>query len=264
MAIQSERAETFASLHVRGRPVVLFNIWDAGSAKAVAGAGASALATGSWPIAAAHGFEDAEQLPLDLALANLERIVAAVDLPVSLDFESGYGRNADEVAANVERVVAAGAVGINLEDRIIGGEGLYAPDDHAARVAGAVGAGRNAGIDLFVNARTDLFLKAKPESHDDAMLDEALARAHAYEAAGAGGFFAPGLVDEDLIARLCEASPLPVNVLIFPASPSSSRLAELGVARISYGPGPWRRAMAFLEEAASEALAAPGHTPTKS
>ncbi len=258
MATQSEQAETFAALHVKGRPVVLFNIWDAGSAQAVARTGASALATGSWPVAGAHGSGDGEHLPLDLALANLERIVAAVDLPVSLDFESGYGRTADEVAANVERVVAAGAVGINLEDRVIGEDGLFAPADHAARVAGAVRAGRNAGIDLFVNVRTDLFLKAKSESHDDAMLDDALTRAHAYEAAGAKGFFAPGLVDERLIRRLCEACPLPINVLILPASPAPSGLAELGVARISYGPGPWRRAMALLEEAAAQALAAPG------
>ena len=257
MATQSERAETFASLHVKGHPVVLINIWDAGSAQAVARTGASALATGSWPVAAAHGAGDGEHLPLDLALANLERIVAAVDLPVSLDFESGYGRSADQVAANARRVVAAGAVGINLEDRIIGEDGLFAPADHAARVAGAVQAGLDAGVDLFVNARTDLFLKAGAENHDDAMLDDALARAHAYGAAGAKGFFAPGLVDEKLIGRLCEASPLPVNVLVLPTSPQSSRLAELGVARISYGPGPWRRAMAFLEEAAAEALAAP-------
>ena len=146
MATQSERAETFASLHVKGRPVVLFNIWDAGSAQAVARTGATALATGSWPVAAAHGAGDGEHLSLDLALANLERIVAAVDLPVSLDFESGYGRTADQVAANAGRVVTAGAVGINLEDRIIGEDGLYASPDHAARVAGAVQADLTAVI----------------------------------------------------------------------------------------------------------------------
>ena len=132
------------------------------------------------------------------------------------------------------------------------------PVFQAARVgacrATADGAGQPA---FFVNARCDLFLKSKPEEHDEAMLGEVLERAAAYAGAGADGFFAPGLVDESLIGRLCEKATLPVNVLVFPATPPAPRLAELGVARISHGPGPWRRAMAALEEAARAAHAAP-------
>src|SRR5919197_5135911 len=109
MSVQAAKAEAFRSLHVAGTPLVLFNIWDAGSAKAVAAAGAPALATGSWSVAAANGFADGERLPLDLAIDNLARIVEATDLPVSIDLESGYGETAGEVARSVARVIEAGA-----------------------------------------------------------------------------------------------------------------------------------------------------------
>src|SRR5215831_5988165 len=116
MSAQAAKAETFRSLHVSGHPLVLFNIWDVGSAKAVASSGARALATGSWSVAAAHGFSDGECLPLSLAIDNLARIVRASDLPVTIDLESGYGESAGEVAESVARVLQAGAVGCNLED----------------------------------------------------------------------------------------------------------------------------------------------------
>src|SRR4051812_38664184 len=111
-----QKAEYFRTLHVPGRPLVLFNIWDPGSAKAVAAAGALAIATGSWSVANANGYSDGEQVPLDLAIDNLARIAQAVDLPVTVDIESGYGKNGDEVGRTIERTIQAGAVGCNLED----------------------------------------------------------------------------------------------------------------------------------------------------
>jgi 2-methylisocitrate lyase-like PEP mutase family enzyme len=253
MPSQNEKAKALASFHVKGSPLILFNAWDAGTAAAAAKAGARAVATGSWSVAAAHGFGDGESLPLDLAVASLERIVAAVELPVTIDLESGYGRAPESVAVSVARVIAAGAVGFNLEDQVIGGEGLYAVADQAARVAAAREACRRAGVEAWLNARTDLFLKAPAASHDGKLLDQALERAAAYAKAGASGFFAPGLVDEGLIGRLCESSPLPVNLLIFPNIPPNRRLAELGVARISYGPWPYRTMMKSFEDAARDA-----------
>src|SRR5690349_1537045 len=122
MTTQSERAIAFAKLHVKGDPLVLFNAWDAGTAKAVSEAGAKAIATGSWAVAAANGYTDGEIIPLEEVLANLRRIVRSVDLPISLDFESGYSRSPDELSANTARVIEAGAIGINFEDQIIGGE----------------------------------------------------------------------------------------------------------------------------------------------
>ena len=255
MTDQIEQARTFRALHIKGRPIVLFNIWDPGSAAAVAEAGAAAIATGSWPVAVAHGYADGENIPLDLALENARRIAAAVDVPVTIDLEGGYGPEPERVADAVGRLFATGAVGFNFEDQIVGGTGLYPIAEQALRVAAAREACDGAGVPAFVNARTDLFLKAKPTDHDDALLDQAIDRANAYEQAGATGFFAPGLADERLIGRLCEASGLPVNILMRSGVLPKQRLAELGVARISYGPGPYRLAMAALSEAAKAAFA---------
>ncbi|RJF93535.1 isocitrate lyase/PEP mutase family protein [Sphingomonas cavernae] len=249
---QREKARAFAALHVKGNPLILFNIWDAGSAKAVADAGAKALATGSWSVAAAHGLSDAEALPMTDSIANLKRITASVDLPVTLDFEGGYATEPSDVADNAAWVSAADGVGINFEDQIVGGEGLYSVADQSARIA-AIRA-RTDG-DFFINARTDIFLKANPETHDAAMLDAAIERASAYGDAGASGFFAPGLMDEQLIARLCAATMLPVNIMAFPGVPDAKRLGELGVARVSHGPGPYRQAMKALGDAAKTAFA---------
>ena len=243
---QREQAEHFARLHVKGEPLILVNIWDAGSAKVVAQGGAKALATGSWSVAAAHGFEDGEQLPLELMLANLGRIVASVNLPVSADIEGGYGRDPDEVAETVKRVIEVGAVGINLEDQVIGGEGRYSVAEQCRRLRAARGVADEAGIPLFINARADVYLQTDPEEHSDAHLDEAVERLRAYAEAGANGFFAPGLRDPEVIRALCEQFPLPVNIMLTDDTPTPKELATLGVARVSYGPLPYRRVMGML------------------
>ena len=217
---QSDKYRAFAALHVPGDPVILFNAWDAGSAKAVAEAGAKAIATGSASVAGAQGFSDAEALPLGLALANAARVVAAVDLPVTIDFEGAYAVEPDGVAASMARLAATGAIGCNFEDQVIGGEGLHEIADQAARIAAARTA---VGADFFINARTDIFLKAKPETHDAAMVDAALERARAYADAGASGFFVPLLSDLALLERVCAASPIPVNFMAFPGAPPAER-----------------------------------------
>jgi 2-methylisocitrate lyase-like PEP mutase family enzyme len=254
MSDQVTKAQAFKALHVPGKPIVLFNVWDAGSAKAVAASGAKALATGSWSVAAAHGFEDGEHMPFDLALANLERIVTAADLPVTIDLESGYGADPDGVGATIARALRAGAIGCNLEDSSRETGPLREASEQAARLKGARGAADRLGIPAFLNARTDVFLLAAADRHDGSLVDEALERARAYADAGADGLFVPGLVDEALITRVVEGSPLPVNVMASASAPSAARLAELGVARISHGPGPYRRMMRALEEAARAAL----------
>jgi len=241
------RFDQFAALHVPGAPLVLVNVWDAGSAKAVAAAGAKAIATGSASVAAANGYSDAEALPLDLALGNAARIVGAVDLPVSIDFEGGYAVAPDALASNVALLAATGAIGCNFEDQVIGGSGMHAPEVQAARIAAIRAA---TGPAFFINARTDIFLQATPETHDSAKVDAAIARAHAYAAAGASGFFVPGLADLDLLARVCRESPLPVNFMAFPGAPDAAAVAAAGVARISHGPFPYRAAMQAVEDAA--------------
>jgi 2-methylisocitrate lyase-like PEP mutase family enzyme len=252
MTSQADRARAFHALHVKGDPVILYNAWDAGSAKIIAEVGAKAIATGSYAVAAAQGYPDGEGLPLDLVIANLERIVETVDLPVTLDFEGCYAVNPDGVTENVSRAIVGGAIGINFEDQVVGGEGLHPIEVQVERIAAARNAAEAAGVDLFINARTDIFLKAPLDSHDAAMVDQALEREAAYRAAGASGFFAPLLADEALIGRLCDAAELPVNIMAFKLTPPAARLAELGVARISHGGGSYRAAMMALSDAAKE------------
>jgi len=241
--------ETFAALHVPGDPVILYNIWDAGSAQAVAKAGAKALATGSHPVGDAAGFGDGQQVPLDFVFDNARRIMAAVDLPLTVDFEGAYSADPAAGAANVARLAATGAVGCNFEDQVIGGEGLHPLDLQVRRIAAireAVGAA------FFINARTDLFLKTT--TYDDALVDEAIERGKAFADAGASGFFVPRLADPRQIERVVAAVPLPLNVIAFPGAPPKSEWAAAGVARISHGPFPHRALMAKLEEMAREAI----------
>jgi 2-methylisocitrate lyase-like PEP mutase family enzyme len=244
----TDKTEAFAKLHIPGNPLILYNIWDAGSAVAVAKAGAKAIATGSWGVAGAHGIGDGEKLPLDTALSTLTEIVAVTDLPVSIDMEAGYGSDAGAVGASVRRAAEAGAVGINIEDKDPVTRALFSIADASARIAGAAASG------LFVNARADLFILTPPADHDAAKVDELIERAKAYADAGARGLFAPFLQDAALIERLCKASPLPVNILMRPGCPDHKTLAALGVARISHGHGPWAAAMDWLEQAARETM----------
>jgi 2-methylisocitrate lyase-like PEP mutase family enzyme len=243
--------DRFAALHVARAPLILFNIWDAGSARAVAAAGAQALATGSASVAGANGFGDGEAVPLDLVLDNAARIAAAVDVPVSIDFEGGYAVEPAAVAANVVRLAATGAVGCNFEDQVVGGEGIHPCAFQAERIAAIRAA---VGPAFFINARTDIFLQAKADTHDEAKVDAAIARAHAFAKAGASGFFVPGLANLELLARVCWESPLPVNFMAFPGAPDAKAVADAGVARISHGPFPWRAAIKGLEDAARTAL----------
>ena len=254
MTKQLEHANKFKSLHIKGNPVILFNVWDAGSAKVVQEIGAKAIATGSWSVAAAHGFEDGEKLPLELALANLKRIIATVDLPVTLDFEGGYGSNPSELQESVAKAIEAGAIGINFEDQVVGGTELYSIHDQCERIQAIRKTADRLSVPVFINARTDIFLNADSAHHNESQLDEALRRASAYADSGASGFFVPGLINIAFIETLCERSLLPINIMYQPDAPSSKRLSEVGVARISYGPYPYRQAMKTLKEAGSAAL----------
>ena len=250
---QVELARAFAAMHVRGNPLVLYNVWDTGSARAVRDAGALAIATGSWSVAAANGYDDGELIPLDLVVDIAGRISGSVDVPVTLDFESGYARGGRALAENVRRVIEAGVVGINFEDQQVGQDTMYSIHEQRARIETVRSAAESSGVPLFINARTDLFLRAEPRDHA-AQLGEAVDRASAFAQAGASGFFVPWLRDPDLIGRICDATPLPVNVMYHPELPPRSRLRELGVARISYGPRPYREMVAWLTAAAGAAL----------
>ena len=247
MMDQFNKALTFAALHCKGDPVVLYNIWDAGSARIVAAAGARALATGSWSVAASQGLADGQEMPL-LQLVDIARsIVGVTELPVTIDFEGGFAEEPEDVALNTARIIDVGAIGINFEDQVVGGNGIHPLDEQVARIQAIRQMADQRSMPLFINARTDLFLQEADPLLHAGLLDQAIERAKAFAEAGANGFFAPGLVQPVLIERLCAEVALPVNIMMKSGAPSLAELTALGVSRISYGPFPYRRMLKVLE-----------------
>ncbi len=253
MADQKSKAEQFRALHIPGKPFVLFNVWDPGSAKAVTAAGAKAIATGSWSVANANGFADGENIPLGLAIDNLSRIVDATCLPVSIDLESGYGDAPQLVGETIGKAIDVGAIGCNLEDSFPANGKLRDAADQCDRIRCARQIANAAKFHFFINVRTDVFFQTPAEFDNESMMVQAIERAHAYADAGADGLFAPGLANIGLIARLVKESPLPLNIMVEDATPAISVLADHGVARVSHGPRPYVMAMKTLEEAARAA-----------
>ncbi|WP_266183668.1 isocitrate lyase/PEP mutase family protein [Dyella humicola] len=249
---QKERAELLASLHLKGTPVVLYNAWDAGSARAIQDAGARVIGTGSWAVAAAQGYADGESMPFAFVEHIVARIAGAVDAPVTVDVEGGYSDDPQVCAANVARLMDHGVVGINFEDRIVHGKGLHGVDRQCSRIAAIRAMADARGVPLFINARTDLFLGTGVKPPDGMI--EAKERAAAYARAGASGFFVPGLVDLSAIRDLCDSVELPLNVMAMPGLPPAHELADAGVARISHGPAAYLLAMEAIHQAARDIL----------
>jgi len=256
MSSQREKAEELRRLHAAPEPLVLVNAWDAVSARVVAAApGCRAVATASWSVAAARGLPDGEALSLGQMLEAVRIVAGAVELPVTADLERGYGDAGATVAAALE----AGAVGCNLEDSD-GAGGLVEAAAHAEAVAAARAAGEAAGVPLVINARTDVYLEEviPPEER----LTAALERGAAYLDAGADCIFVPGVRDLDTLGALAREMGGPVSVLGGAGGPVLADLARLGIARVSYGPGPLGVAMSALGRAA-ETLLAGGEPPAE-
>ncbi|TFV52740.1 isocitrate lyase/phosphoenolpyruvate mutase family protein [Blastococcus sp. TF02A_35] len=248
------RARQLLDLHTDPRVLVLANVWDVVSARVVAATdGVAALATASHSVAAALGYEDGERIPLDLHLQVVARIAAAVDLPVWMDMEAGYG----DPGATARGAIEAGAVGGNLED------GMRPLEESVAAVEAVLAAGRAAGVDFVLNARTDAVLLADPAAARAEVLTEAVRRGRAYLAAGAPVVFVPGVTDREEVAVLAEAfGPGRLSVLAVPGrSPSVRELQELGVARVSTGPNALRVALTALQDATAALVAGGGLPP---
>lgn len=252
---QQDLARAFRQFHA-GAPLVLPNAWDAGSARAVEAAGAQAIATTSAGVSWARGYRDGQGLPFAEAVDAVRAIARAVGVPVSADVESGYGVGTPEdVAEAVRAVVDAGAVGVNIEDTP-GRDGapLLSPDEQAARIEAAREAAADRGVDVFINARTDVYLAGV--GHPDDRFDDVVRRAATYLEAGADGVFVPAVADAGTIGQLASAVRAPLNVMVGPGAPSVPALAALGVARVSLGPSVALAALALVQRAAREALTA--------
>jgi len=185
-------------------------------------------------------------MPLDFMIEIVTHIATHSRLPLTVDFEGGYAVAPEQVTKNAQRIIQAGAIGINFEDQIVKGEGLHTIADQATRVKAVRHAGDRQGIDVFINARTDLFLGSDPSTHAG-QIHEAVERAAAYKDAGADGFFIPGLTDHALIQTIVDRVSLPVNVMMIGELNSIGTLAKLGVSRVSYGPAPYISGMSDLK-----------------
>jgi 2-methylisocitrate lyase-like PEP mutase family enzyme len=238
-------AAALRALHRPGDPLVLPNVWDAGSARVVAAAGFGAVATSSGAVAESLGYADHEATPVGEMLDAIARISAAVSVPVTADFERGYGLRPADL---VERLAAAGAVGMNLEDSDPATGVLIDADKHADFLGAVVEAGRLTGIDLVLNARIDVYIREEGRWSARERLDEAIRRAGLYRAAGADCVYPIVLASRPDIATFVDEVRAPVNVITSTSEPNLSALAELGVARISFGSGVYRATQKHLTD----------------
>ena len=236
-------SNNFKNLHIPVAPLVLYNIWDAGSAVTIANTKPAAIGTGSWAMAKAQGYDDGEEMPFSHVVQTVAQITQAVDLPVTVDFETGYADDLATLQTNIDRLIGQNIVGVNFEDRLIGKSGLRSTQDQCARIEVL----RKTSQELFINARCDLMFDGSKPDVQAERIDELVKRAKAYADSGADGLFVPGLEAPNLIEVVCNRSPLPVNIMRMSDTPISE-LAALGVARISHGPRPYIQLMKSLSE----------------
>ena len=242
----ADRAAQFRALHNDGGILVLPNAWDAASARLAEECGAKAIATSSAAVAWAHGYPDGEALPTAVLLAATAEIVRVVNVPVSVDSEAGFSSNPETVADFIMALARAGVVGINLED------GKSPPELLAAKIAAIKIACEREGMDIFVNARTDVVLQNLVPRED--VVREAIARGEIYLDADADGLFVPALTDLAAMRAIAEAVDLPLNVLIWTGLPPVSELKTAGVRRLSAGAGTSRAAYGAARRAMKEML----------
>jgi 2-methylisocitrate lyase-like PEP mutase family enzyme len=250
---QCLRAARFTTVHHAGTTLALPNAWDAASARVFEAAGAQAIGTSSAGIAFSRGYADGEYIPLAEMIDVVRRMVAVVDVPVTVDIEAGYGDDREAILATVRAVLEAGAVGVNLEDAPTGRPGrLRDVKEQAELISAARELAVQAGIDLYLNARTDVFWLRLGES--ESRLEATLARLGTYCEAGASGVFVPGVTDAETIAALVTGARCPLNVLAGPGCPDIAGMTRLGVARVSVGSGPARAIMALTRRIGDDLL----------
>lgn len=238
---QQEQVRAFHALHQDGL-LILPNAWDAGSARVIEEAGARAIATSSAAVSWAHGYPDGQALPLATLIASVREIVRVARVPVSADFEGGFADDPSTVGDFVSRLIEVGAAGINIED------GQGSPDVLCAKIERVRHEAARKGVDLWVNARVDVYLFKLAEG--DAAYSETVRRAKLYTDAGANSIFVPGAAEEALIVRLVNDISLPLNVLAWPGLPDAAKLKSLGVRRLSAGASLGRATLGYMRSLA--------------
>jgi 2-methylisocitrate lyase-like PEP mutase family enzyme len=246
MTTLAEKARVFHDLHRGPRILVLLNVWDAASARVFELAGAPAIATTSAGVAASLGFPDGQHASRELVIEAVRRIARTVEVPVSVDVEAGYGETVQEVCETAQAVIDAGGVGVNVEDA------MQDPSILVERIAAIRDVATAKGVPLFVNARTDVYLRTKGDPEE--RFADAVRRLRAYASAGADGLFVPGLADRPTIARVAAAVDGPLNILAGDGVPPAKELEALGVRRLSTGSGPMRATLTLARRMADELL----------
>jgi 2-methylisocitrate lyase-like PEP mutase family enzyme len=240
----ADKAALLRSLHIPGDPMIVTNVWDSATARAVAGAaGVQALATASHAVSEARGVPDGEGLTVDQALDAADVIVRAVDLPVSVDFERGYAGDPAGVQANVQRLAETGAAGLNIEDSV-SSSAMRPLAEQLERIAAVIAGGEAAGVPLSLNARVDALRRGED-------FGQAVERANAYLAAGATSVFVLGLDTAELVRTAVAEIGGPVAVIAYHGYLPLTQLADLGIARVSVGPGAQALTLTHLAAAAT-------------
>ena len=242
---QAELARQFLELHHGPKILVLPNAWDVASARIFEDAGFPAIGTTSAGIANSFGYPDGQKIPREEMFAAVRRIAEAVEVPVTADAEAGFGSTPEEVAGTAQAVIAAGAVGMNLEDGVVGKHDSLADVNLQKEIIQAVmEVVDGAGVPFVLNARTDVFLNGIGPA--ETRLARTIERLNAYHAAGAPSLFAPGVRDTETIGHLVRGVAGPLNILATVGTPPIEELQRVGVARVSVGSGPMRAALGFL------------------
>jgi 2-methylisocitrate lyase-like PEP mutase family enzyme len=242
----SSNAKLFRELHHKPEPLILANAWDAGTARLIENLGGSAVATTSAGVAWALGYPDGIMLPVDKIVQLAQNIVRVIRIPLSVDIEGGYTDNPTAIGETIRALLGVGVIGINIED------GTDSPDLLAAKIEQVKKTANSAGIDLFVNARTDVYLRGLVAK--DKRVAETVARGARYKAAGADGFFVPALAEASDITEIVQQVDLPINVMAVPALPPAAELGKLGVHRLSAGSGIAQMAWGMVERLSQDFL----------
>lgn len=251
--IQSEKEKQFYQLHHNGELLVLPNIWDPLGAMLLEDFGYKAVATASASIALSNGYQDGENIPFEDLLLILKRIVKSVNIPVTADVESGYAKNNLELKENMKKLIDTGIAGINFEDSKHDEQKLFTKEEQSEKINLIKKTASEMGSSLFINARTDVFIKENNLSAEE-KVNEAIARGKSYKEAGADCLYPIVLKEKESIKTIIKEVALPVNILMIPGIPDFPSLKEIGLARISLGPGFLKYAINSMKNVAQKLL----------